>query len=46
VLLVKSKIGDAYYAAKCVEKNELMYQEIEINNLLDHPAFVKIKEVF
>ncbi|CAD8139593.1 unnamed protein product [Paramecium pentaurelia] len=46
VLLVKSKIGDQYFAAKCVEKNELMYQEIEINNQLDHPAFVKIKEVF
>ncbi|CAD8144345.1 unnamed protein product [Paramecium octaurelia] len=46
VLLVKSKQGEQYFAAKCVEKNELMYQEIEINNELDHPAFVKVKEVF
>ncbi|CAK58581.1 unnamed protein product (macronuclear) [Paramecium tetraurelia] len=46
VLLVKSKQADQYFAAKCVEKNELMYQEIEINNELDHPAFVKVKEVF
>ncbi|CAD8107127.1 unnamed protein product [Paramecium sonneborni] len=46
VLLVKSKIGDQYYAAKCVPRTESIIQEIEINNLLDHKAFVKIKEVF
>ncbi|CAD8185544.1 unnamed protein product [Paramecium pentaurelia] len=46
VLLVKQKIGETYYAAKCIPKTESIIQEIEINNLLDHPAFVKIKEVF
>ncbi|CAD8178593.1 unnamed protein product [Paramecium octaurelia] len=46
VLLVKTKIGESFYAAKCVPKTESIIQEIEINNLLDHPAFVKIKEVF
>ncbi|CAD8197501.1 unnamed protein product [Paramecium octaurelia] len=46
VLLVKSKVGDTFYAAKCVPKTESIIQEIEINNLLDHTAFVKIKEVF
>ncbi|CAD8057533.1 unnamed protein product [Paramecium sonneborni] len=55
VLLVRHKNTELYYAAKCVDKSyvnetengiESMFQEISINNTLDHPSFIKLHAVY
>ncbi|CAD8143691.1 unnamed protein product [Paramecium octaurelia] len=55
VLLVRHKNTENYYAAKCVDKSyvnetengiESMFQEIAINNDLDHPSFIKLHAVY
>ncbi|CAK91234.1 unnamed protein product (macronuclear) [Paramecium tetraurelia] len=55
VLLVRHKNSELYYAAKCVDKSyvnetengiESMFQEISINNDLDHPSFIKLHAVY
>ncbi|CAD8117819.1 unnamed protein product [Paramecium sonneborni] len=46
VLLVREMDNGEYYAAKCVQKEEMQFQEIEINNQLQHSAFIKVKEVY
>ncbi|CAD8192412.1 unnamed protein product [Paramecium octaurelia] len=45
VMGVTEKESGNQYAAKCVKKEDMSFQEIEINNQLQHPAFVKVKEV-
>ncbi|CAD8106530.1 unnamed protein product [Paramecium primaurelia] len=46
VIVVREREGGEEYASKCVVKEEMHFQEIEINNQLQHPAFVKVKEVY
>ncbi|CAD8200319.1 unnamed protein product [Paramecium octaurelia] len=46
VLLVKEIDSGEFFAAKCVQKEEMQFQEIEINNQLQHSAFIKVKEVY
>ncbi|CAK59922.1 unnamed protein product (macronuclear) [Paramecium tetraurelia] len=46
VMGVTEKESGQEYAAKCVKKEDMSFQEIEINNQLQHPTFVKVKEVY
>ncbi|KAM3130670.1 hypothetical protein pb186bvf_017262 [Paramecium bursaria] len=46
VLLVRCKLTQNLFAAKCIPINEISFQEIEINRLLKHKAFCKLHEVF